>query len=176
MIQHEIHDEMKNFIKYVLQELNEGRHLVYGNLVQKLKEIKARFAMQSPNNVSKSFKISDYEKYVLNDKGKIIEFTDATCPFHVRGAAVYNNLLYNDAKKYKSKYSFIKKGDKIKFYYTKGGGVFSFIPDSFPLEFAPKMDVDEQFTKMILDPLNRIISIVGFAEVPKNLTYSSGLF
>jgi DNA polymerase elongation subunit (family B) len=168
--------EMKNFIKYILQELNEGRHLVYGNLVQKLKEIKARFAMQSPNNVSKSFKISDYEKYVLNDKGKIIEFTEATCPFHVRGAAVYNNLLYNDAKKYKSKYSFIKKGDKIKFYYTKGGGVFSFIPDSFPLEFAPKMDVDEQFTKMILDPLNRIISIVGFAEVPKNLTYSSGLF
>ena len=85
-------------------------------------------------------------------------------------------MLYNEAAKYKSKYSFIKQGDKIKFYYTKGGGVFSFIPDAFPLEFAPKMDVDEQFTKMMLDPLNRIIGIIGFADVPKTLTYSSGLF
>jgi hypothetical protein len=54
--------------------------------------------------------------------------------------------------------------------------VFSFIPDAYPIEFAPKMDVDEQFTKMVLDPLNRIITILGFFEVPKNLTYSSGLF
>lgn len=168
--------EMKSFITYILTELNAGRRLVYGNLVNKLKESKVRFSMQSPNNICKSFKLSDYEKYILNDKGVNIEYTDATCPFHVRGAAVYNNMLFNDAKKYKSKYSFIKKGDKIKFYYTKGGGAFSFIPDAFPLEFAPKMDIDEQFTKLILDPLNRIITIVGFAEVPKNLTYSSGLF
>ncbi len=168
--------EMKKFITYILEELNAGRELVYGNLVNKLKEAKARFAMQSPNDISKSFKISDYEKYIHNDKGPAIEFTAATCPFHVRGAAVYNNMLYNEAAKYKSKYSFIKQGDKIKFYYTKGGGVFSFIPDAFPLEFAPKMDVDEQFTKMVLDPLNRIIGIMGFADVPKTLTYSSGLF
>lgn len=169
--------EMKKFITYVLEELNAGRELVYGNLVAKLKEAKVRFGMQSPNDISKSFKISDYEKYVKNDKGEIIEFYgDTTCPFHVRGAAVYNNMLYNSASKYKSKYSFIKRGDKIKFYYTKGGGVFSFIPDAYPIEFAPKMDVDEQFTKMVLDPLNRIITILGFFEVPKNLTYSSGLF
>lgn len=169
--------EMKKFITYILEELNAGRELVYGNLVAKLKEAKMRFSMQSPNDVSKSFKISDYEKYIFNDKGPVIEYCEnVTCPFHVRGAAVYNNMLYNSASKYKSKYSFIKRGDKIKFYYTKGGGVFSFIPDSYPLEFAPKMDVDEQFTKMVLDPLNRIISILGFAEVPKNLTYSSGLF
>lgn len=168
--------EMKRFITYILEELNAGRELVYGNLVNKLKEARARFAMQSPNDISKSFKISDYEKYIHNDKGPTIEFTAATCPFHVRGAAVYNNMLYNDAAKYKSKYSFIRQGDKIKFYYTKGGGVFSFIPDAFPLEFAPKMDVDEQFTKMVLDPLNRIIGIMGFSDVPKTLTYSSGLF
>lgn len=168
--------EMKKFITYILEELNAGHELIYSNLVNKLKEAKARFVMQSPNDISKSFKISDYEKYIHNDKGQTIEFTDVTCPFHVRGAAVYNNMLYNKASKYKSKYSFIKQGDKIKFYYTKGGGVFSFIPDAFPLEFAPKMDIDEQFTKMILDPLNRIISIMGFAEVPKTLIYSSGLF
>ena len=169
--------EMKKFICYILEELNAGRELVYGNLVMKLKEAKARFSMQSPNDISKSFKISDYDKYVKNDKGFDIElFEGTTCPFHVRGAAVYNNMLYNKAAKYKSKYSFIKRGDKIRFYYTKGGGVFSFIPDAFPIEFAPKMDIDEQFTKMLLDPLNRIISILGFAEVPKNLTYSSGLF
>lgn len=169
--------EMKKFITYILEELNAGRELVYSNIVAKLKESKARFSMQSPNDISKSFKISDYEKYVLNDKGEQIEYYDnVTCPFHVKGAAVYNNMLYNKAAKYKSKYSFIKKGDKIRFYYTKGGGVFSFIPDAFPIEFAPKMDMDEQFTKMVLDPLNRIIAIMGFSEVPKNLTYSSGLF
>ena len=168
--------EMKKFINYILEELNAGRELVYGNIVSKLKEAKVRFSMQSPNDVSKSFTISDYEKYIFNDKGLEIEYCDVTCPFHIRGAAVYNNMLYNSASKYKSKYSFIKRGDKIKFYYTKNGGVFSFLPDAYPFEFAPKMDIDEQFTKLVLDPLNRIINIFGFLDVPKNLTYSSGLF
>ncbi len=169
--------EIKKFITYILEELNAGRELKYSNLVGKLKEAKMRFGMQSPNDVSKSFNISDYEKYILNDKGSEIKFCEnVTCPFHIRGAANYNNMLYNSASKYKSKYSFIKRGDKIKFYYTIGGGVFSFIPDAYPLEFAPKMDIDEQFTKMVLDPLNRIITIFGFSNVPKNLIYTSGLF
>ena len=43
-------------------------------------------------------------------------------------------------------------------------------------QLARDLGISEQFTKMMLDPLNRIIGIIGFADVPKTLTYSSGLF
>ena len=85
-------------------------------------------------------------------------------------------MLYNKAKKYKSKYNTIKKGDKVKFYYTADNSVFAFLPNEFPIEFAPKMDIDEQFEKMVLGPLNRIIVASGYPEVSGTLTYAVGLW
>jgi predicted HAD superfamily hydrolase len=85
-------------------------------------------------------------------------------------------MLYNKAKRYKSKYNIIKKGDKVKFYYTADDSVFAFLPNEFPLEFAPKMDIDLQFEKMVLEPLNRIIAASGYPKVSGALTYSAGLW
>lgn len=168
-------DMMKDFIKFMLEKLNTGEKPSYDMIIRKLKEIKMKFSLQSPNEISKSFGMSDYEKYVLDDK-KTLTFTDAVTPIHVRAAAYYNHMLYNKAKKYKSKYNTIKKGDKVKFYYTDDGSVFAFVPNEFPVEFAPKMDIDEQFEKMILGPLNRIIVAAGYPVVSGTLTYSAGLW
>ena len=170
-------DLMTDFIKFVLSNSLGTDKIPYNAILTKLKDIKAKFSMTSPNDISKSLNIGDYEKYILNDKGKTgVVFTGMVCPMHVRAAANYNNMLYNKAKRYKSKYSFIKKGDKVKFYYTDNDNVFAFIPDEYPVEFAPKMDMDNQFQKMILDPINRIIEAAGYREVNSNLVYSPGLW
>jgi len=170
---------MMEFIYFVLEKVDANEKISYDAIIKKLKDIKQRFMIQSPNEICKSFKLSDYEKYIKDDKKSLELFAGVTCPIHVRGAAIYNNMLYNSAKKYKTKYNFIKKGDKVKFYYvdgSNGADVFSFIPNEFPMEFAPKMDYDMQFNKMILDPLNRIIQAVGFQPVPVTLTYSPSLW
>lgn len=172
---------MKDFIRFVIDYANKNEKPTYDVIVRELKSMKAKFAMQSPNAVCKSFGLSDYEKYVHNDKvgyAEIQYVPGVTCPIHVRAAAVYNNTLYchPKAKRYKSKYNFIKKGDKVKFYFINKDEVFGFLPDEFPVEFAPPMDIDIQFEKMILDPMNRIVESIGYPAVPVSLAYSSGLW
>ena len=167
--------EMKEFLKFALLKIETGQKLEYEEIIQYLKKMKQKFAMQNPNVISKNFKMSDYEKYIYDDKKEIV-YTDAVCPIHVRGAALYNHMLYTTAKKYRSKYSFLKKDDKVRFYFINPNDVFSFIPDQFPVEFAPKVDIDTQFEKMLLDPLNRIIEAIGYPKVSASLTYSSGLW
>lgn len=168
-------NEMREFSKFLIGKIEAAEQIEYEEIVQKLKQMKQRFAMQNPNVISKSFVMSDYEKYIYDDKKDIV-YTNAVCPIHVRGAALYNNMLYNKAKKYRSKYSLLKKGDKVKFYFINPNDVFSFIPNEFPAEFAPKVDIDTQFEKMLLDPLNRIIEAIGYPKVSASLTYSSGLW
>ena len=167
---------MKEFIKFMLEKIDAGQKPEYDAIIRKLKELKTKFSMQNPNEISKSFGMSDYEKYILDDKKEIKYTPDTVCPIHVRAAAVYNNMLYNKAKRYKSKYNIIHKGDKVKFYYTADNGVFAFLPNEFPGEFAPKMGIDLQFVKMVLEPLNRIIEASGYPKVSSALTFSVGLW
>lgn len=169
---------MKEFITFMLEKLNKGDKPSYDSIISKLKDMKNRFAMQSPNEISKSFGMNDYEKYILDDKKDIV-FTDAVTPMHVRAAAIYNNTLFTRAKRYKSKYNIIKKGDKVKFYYTDKEGledVFAFLPNEFPIEFAPKMNIDKQFEKMVLEPMNRIIVACGYPSVSGSLMFSASLW
>ena len=186
-------EEMKTFVNYVMGILNSGRKPTLDEIVKKLKEIKKRFIMQNPNDISITKSISNYENFVFNDKEKEIQYyqfkkkKDADgneyttneklpVPIHVRAAAVYNNMLYNKAKKYKSKYSFLRSGDKVRFYFMSEDEVFGFVPDMFPIEFAPPIDIDTQFEKMLLSPLNRIVVAMGYFEIPPTLTYTPSLF
>lgn len=186
-------EEMKTFVNYVMDILNSGRKPTLSEIVSKLKEIKKRFIMQNPNDISITKGISNYENFVKNDKTPDIEYYQfktkvdengneyltndkLPIPIHVRAAAVYNNMLFNKGKKYKSKYSLLKSGEKVRFYYTGEDTVFGFVPDSFPIEFAPAIDIDIQFEKMLLSPLNRIVSALGYFEIPPTLTYTKSLF
>ena len=186
-------EEMKCFVIYVMSILNSGRKPTLGEIISKLQEIKKRFIMQNPNDISITKGVSNYENFIKNDKTPEIEYfqfktdTDASgnvyltdrklaVPIHVRAAAVYNNMLFNKAKKYKSKYSLLKSGEKVRFYYTGEDTVFGFAPDSFPAEFAPPIDIDIQFEKMLLSPLNRIVCAMGYTEIPPTLTYTPSLF
>lgn len=176
--------ELKMFTEFVFRKINEGGIPTIGEIVQKMREIKKRFCMQSPDDISKTMGISDYDSYIFNDKDPsgFVPWKDSktgkkvVVPINVRAAAVYNNLLYTKQRKYLSKYETLKAGDKVRFYYVNEEEVFGFVPDNFPMEFAPKINVDIQFEKMLLSPLNRIVTALGYDEVPNSLTYSVGLW
>jgi len=177
--------EMKNFVNFCMEHLNRGVKPTQGEIVTKLREIKQRFMMQHPEEIAKSTSISNYENFVLNDKTDEIVFADRKadgsklpCPIHVRAAAVYNNILYTKGKKYMSKYQFLHSGDKVKWYYTGEDTVAGFVPNHYPNEIAKymPMDMNIQFEKMLLSPLNRIVVALGYQEIPASLTFSKSLF
>jgi DNA polymerase elongation subunit (family B) len=161
---------LKELLKYIFEN---GKSLNYSLAVKKLKEYKQQFILQSPDDISKSMGIGNYDQYCLEDKKQIV-LADK-CPINVRSAAIFNYKLQQT--KWKSKYNLIKTGDKIKFYYSKAEeGVFGFIPGNFPHEFAPEIDYDKQFETTIVDPFNRFIEVLGYARIPGNLIYAVSLF
>jgi hypothetical protein len=128
-------------------------------------------------NVSMSSSISDYEKGIGDDRKTLI--INAHCPMHVR-AAGYHNFLLNSSK-WKQKYQLIKSGDKIRYYYAKtdrgvGENVFGYLPGNFPVEFAPPVDYDTQFSKALIEPLNRFIVAIGLPPISSEIIVRTQLF
>ena len=121
--------------------------------------------------------ISDYEKFVYDDKKTLTYNADIkTVPQHVDAAAKYNHLLYTTAKKYLKKYNVIKSGDKVRLYYINDKECFGYLPNQYPIEFAPKPDYDICFAKVMLAPINRIIECAGYKSIPESLMYSVPLW
>ena len=95
-------------------------------------------------------------------------------PIHVRGSLLYNRRLKDTglSKKYES----IKNGDKIRFVYLNlpnplNENVIAF-PDRLPSELGldQYIDYDTQFEKTFIDPLDIILSSIGWSvEEQSNL-------
>lgn len=167
----------KEMIEYVLgcyAHSNERPKL--DDLIDMLKKFRREMEIQDIETIAKGTSLSDYEKFILEDKKNVV--IGAHCPIHVNAAAWYNHKLLNN-KKYLMRYSRIKSKDKVKWYYCqKSGdmGAFAFLPNNYPIEFAPKIDYDEQFKKTIFEPLNRLLCILGYTNVPSNLATSEELW
>jgi DNA polymerase elongation subunit (family B) len=153
-----------------------GKNFDIREFVSELKSIKKEFQLQVPNSIAPSINVNSYDK-ILNDTTKF-EVAKA-CPIHVRASGYHNYLLNNS--KYKGKYSLIKAGDKINLYFVKtktlaDNNIFGYPQGTFPYEFAPELDYDEQFTKTILDPMNRFIEVMGYNKIAPNLFRVNALF
>jgi hypothetical protein len=145
--------------------------------VQELKAIKKDFKAQEPENISVAVNVNNYQKFVLNDT-TALEVAKG-CPIHVRASA-YHNFLLNSTK-YKDKYPLIGGGEKVRFYFVKvknpgDNNVFAYSQGTHPYEFAPPIDFDQQFTKTILDPINRFIEVMGHNPISPNLFMINTLF
>lgn len=168
-------EKLKELIKFIF---TSKKGVKINDIIAKLRGFKEEFMMADPEKISMGRSISDYSSYILNDSTQF-EVAKGT-PIHVRAAGVYNFNL-NKSPKFKSKYEMIKAGDKIKFYHVKTKSVaeqdvFGFLPNSFPVEFAPQIDYDTQFAKTIIDPLNRVTTAMGFPEIGPNLFIGHALF
>ena len=164
----------KVLLEIIRDILKQSGNSNYSDIINKLREYKKVFKLQDPDNISISKNIGNYEKFVLEDKNQIT--LASKCPMHCRAAAIYNNKVLNNPK-YKIKYNLIRTADKVKIYYAKDEcEVFAYQPGNYPIEFAPPIDYDTQFAKIIINPLNRYITTIGLKEIPENLVYSESLF
>ena len=167
----------KDMIEFVLEHYSHSSQRPdYSKLISMLKKYKAQMPLQNPDDICKSMAIGDYNKFILADKNRFE--TALHTPIHVKAAGIANHFLYKK-KEYMTKYSLIKSGDRVKFYYTtdKVFDVFGFQPGEFPVEYAPKINYEEQFDKLILTPLNSLISkVLGYDELNVTLCYSESLW
>jgi hypothetical protein len=144
-----------------------------------VKNLKKEFDLCVPDRIDEICMQSSCSKYgekVLNDKDKL-EFVSGA-HFAVKASA-YHNYLLNKNKALQNKYEYIKSGDKIKYYYCKDKNVnevFAFIRGSYPIEMAPEIDLDTQFEKCILSPINSIIEPLGMPLITKRLSVVLDIF
>ena len=169
-----VREKLTYLTKYIF---SKGGSFVLRDFVQELKSIKQEFKMQEPRNISNAVAVNNYEKFIVNDT-TALEVTKA-CPIHVRASGYHNYLL--NSSKYKDKYQLIKSSQKVNFYFVKvnserENNVFAYPQGVFPYEFAPSVDYDEQFTKTILDPINRFIVAMGHNPISPNLFMIKVLF
>ncbi len=145
-----------------------------GELVSLIKEIKKEFKLSNIEKISMSRGISDYRKFVLNDTDQF-ELASG-CPIHVRAGGYHNYLLNQNGMK--GKYELIGAGGKVKWYHAQDNfcNVFAYKPGNFPMEFAPKINIEQQFQSTIIDPLNRIIVPAGLPPLNPSLAYTVSLF
>jgi len=168
--------KLKEMIEIILTSKKSDGKIKYEDIVKVLKKWRKEMEMKELEEISETKKISDYDKFILNDRSEIA--VKSGCPIHVRGAAIYNYTL--NKSKYSMKYHRIKSGDKVKLYYAKTSSkkddVFCFLPMSHPKEFAPFIDFDKQFAKKIIEPTNRILEVIGVRPIPETLIVTNSLF
>lgn len=168
-----VRDTLKNLLKYIFVKKRNFNVVEFAGILKKYKD---EYRLKNLEDIAASSAVGDYEKYVLMDREKLV--LEKACPIHVRAAALYNYKLNNS--KYKKKYQPIRSGEKVKYYHVKTNveeeNVFGFIPGAFPVEFAPPIDYDVQFSKNIIQPINRFVEAMGFPSISPHLIVPTQLF
>ena len=147
------------------------------DLLKLVKGLRKEFELADIDDICMQSSVSNYETKVLNDKSLPLNFISGA-HFAVKSAAHHNYLLLK-SKEYQQKYEFIKSGNKIKYYCCKDKSItdmFAYTRGSFPVEFAPPIDYDEQFSKSILSPINSIIEPLVMPEITKRLSVVMDIF
>jgi DNA polymerase family B len=104
--------------------------------------------------------VSDLEKY----QDPVTVF-GAGCPIAVRGALLYNYILFKD--KLTDQLPLIQSGDKVRFCYMKLPNPFNqnvlAAPDTLPaqLQLEPYIDHRVQYDKTFADPIKAVIEAAG---------------
>jgi len=166
-------EKIVEIVKYLFEHPDDFN---IKDLLKLVKNLRKEFELADIDDISMQSSCSNYENKVLEDKDRL-EFVSGA-HFAVKSAA-YHNYLLNQNKILQSKYEFIKSGTKIKYYYCKNkkiNDMFAFIRGSYPIEFAPEIDYDEQFMKSILSPINSIIEPLGLPEITKRLSVVLDIF
>jgi DNA polymerase elongation subunit (family B) len=171
-----IREKLKEFVYWMLGQ--NPSEFPINELMKKVQTFKKEFELQDYDIIAKTVKVTDYEKFVISDNKKL-EIKKGI-PYHIRASSYYNHILNSKYAKFKGKYPLIKSGDKVKWYpmitSNKDFPNFAYIPNSYPYEFAPKMDIDTHFNDSFLTPLNRYVVAMGQPEISNNFFIKTSLF
>lgn len=130
-------------------------------------EFRKKFESSAPEEIAFPRGVSNVTKYFSRET-LCIKGT----PINSRAAIVYNFMLTQQGLT--KKYHLIRNGDKIKFLYLRksnptGQNVIGFLT-KLPPEFNMNkyIDTDTQFQKAFIDPINIILSKLGWSSEKKN--------
>lgn len=130
-------------------------------LIDYVKDIKAKFFSLSPEEVSSPRGITDMDKFHSRET-----IYRKSTPVHCRGALLYNH--YIKEKQLTHKYSLISNGEKVKYCYLRlpnpiRENVITYIQKLPPeLGLHKYIDYDLQFEKTFLVPIKSILDIIGW--------------
>jgi len=167
-------EKIVNIVKYLFSHPDTFNAK---ELLSLIKNLRKEFELVDIDEICMQTSCNKYEEKVIEDSKLPLDFVSGA-HFSVKAGAHYNYLL-GENKTFQSKYEFIKSGTKVKYYYCKNNKInpiFAFIRGSYPMEFAPEMDYDEQFLKAILSPINSIIKPLGLPEITKRLSVVMDIF
>lgn len=159
-----VRGKLKELVEFIM---GSGSNINNNELLSRLRAIKSEFDTVPLEYICKIERISNYEKWILNDTTKL-EFMDGAKP-HVKGAGYHNFLLKHS--EYKNKYQMIRTGTKVHWYYCTSGatGSFSFLTGSVPEEIKPPVNLKMQYEKVLLGPLNNILKAINIPSLNASL-------
>jgi hypothetical protein len=169
-------DKIVNIVKYLFANPDTFN---IRELLKLVKNLRKEFDLCVPDNIddiAMQSSCTNYEEKVLDDKNKLSFVSGAH--FAVKASAYYNYLLHKNSNLHE-KYEYIKSGTKIKYYYCKDksmNDIFAYIRGTYPIEMAPEIDLDIQFEKSILSPINSIIAPLGLPEINRRLSVVMDIF
>ena len=167
-------DKIVHIVKYLFSHPDTFN---IKDLLKLVKGLRKEFELADIDDICMQSSVSKYEIKVLDDSKLPLQFVSGA-HFAVKSAAHHKYLLLK-SKDYQQKYEFIKSGNKIKYYCCKDKSItdmFAYTRGSYPIEFAPAIDYDEQFAKSILSPINSIIEPLGMPEITKRLSVVMDIF
>lgn len=164
--------KVKEIVKYLFRH---PESYTIKDLLDFVKDIKRQFKMAEIDEISQTSSCSNYDEMVVSDK-KSLEFKLGT--HYLVKCAAFHNYLLNQHPDLKSRYSFIRSGNKFKFYCCEHplSKYFGYIRGEYPNEFAPPCDYDTQFDKTVLSQVNELIEALGLPALKKRLSVVFDLF
>lgn len=157
-------NKIKEAIKLIMEKSED-------DVIEFIQGYKSEFMKLSFTDIAFSVTCNGINEYASKDT-----IYRKSTPIHVRGSLVFNNAL--KIRNLESKYETIKNGEKIKYCHLKIPNpvqqdvisISDVLPDE--LNLISYIDYDTQFEKTFLEPLRKILDIIGY-KIEKTNTLES---